>query len=280
MLISAIVPTRNSIRTIRSCLESLRNQPGVRVEIIVVDNHSTDGTFEVGQELADLALQQGPERSAQRNAGARAASGEVILFVDSDMVLEPGVMPAIVRRFAEDLQVGALTIPERSFGEGYLVRGRVLEKSLYQGSDTVESPRAFRRDAFFGTGGWDESLTAAEDWDLADRTRATGVRIARITDWIWHDEGRIALRGQFGKKRYYGRWVAVYLARKGGAAEHVTRPDVLRQPGRLLADPLALPGLVLLKGIESAGMLAGIIDGRRSGAVDAPAQLPFAVADS
>ena len=68
-LVSVVVPTRNNARTIRPCLQSVRDQTYPHVELIVVDNDSTDETFDVATELADVALTGGPERSAQRNLG-------------------------------------------------------------------------------------------------------------------------------------------------------------------------------------------------------------------
>lgn len=267
MRISAVVPTRNSVRTIAACLESLRNQTHPDVEVITVDNNSTDGTADVAQQLSDIFINAGPERSAQRNRGAEAATGEVILYIDSDMVCEPTVCAEIAARFAAEPELGALIIPERSFGDGYLVDCRILEKSLYVGDDDVEAARAFRREVIAEIGGWDESLTAAEDWELSDRMRAGGVKLGRIESFIWHDEGQISLLAQYKKKQYYGRWVAEYLARTKDARSHVARPGVLSHPKPLLRDPVHAGGMLTLKAVEAAGLLRGMVRARRSGQI-------------
>src|SRR5581483_9547513 len=75
MSVAVIVPTRNSERTLESCLRSIRAQ-SVPTQIVVVDNCSTDRTAEIARRFADITLIQGPERSAQRNAGWRAADAE------------------------------------------------------------------------------------------------------------------------------------------------------------------------------------------------------------
>ncbi|MCB0915136.1 MAG: glycosyltransferase [Actinobacteria bacterium] len=258
MKISAVVPTKNSIRTISSCLESLRNQVDAEVEVIVVDNNSDDGTADVGRELADIFISAGPERSAQRNRGFEAGTGDVVFFIDSDMVLEPRVCADIVEAFTTQPNVGAVIVPERSFGEGFLASCRELEKSLYVGDDDVEAARAFPMAVFRTIGGWDETLTAAEDWDLSDRTRALGIEFARINSWIWHDEGRISLVAQYKKKQYYGRWVAEYLARHPEAKQHISRPGVLSHSGTLIRQPLKTSGMVVLKAFEVAGLAKGM----------------------
>lgn len=262
MKISFVVPTRNSGRTLDACLGSLRAQTHPYVEVIVVDNRSSDDTPAIARRLADLLVEWGPERSAQRNRGTACSTGDVVVFIDSDMVLEPHVATAIHDRFDADPETGALIIPERSFGDGFLSRCRELEKRLYVGDAAVESPRAFRRELIESLGGWDESLTAAEDWDLADRTRAV-TRVGRVPAWIWHDEGRIRLRATFAKKRYYGRWVDQYVrmhVTSGG--RKLLRTSLLSRPGELARHPVLTAGLATLKLTEAAGLLAGARDAR------------------
>ena len=267
MRITAIVPTRNSGRTLAACLGSLQHQTHPDVEIIVVDNASTDDTPTLARQMAHVVVDRGPERSAQRNHGAALATGEVVLFVDSDMVLEPTVLADIAETFGTRPGIGAVIIPERSFGVGFLASCRVLEKSLYVGQDDVEAPQAFRREVFELVGRWDETLTAAEDWDLADRTRAAGVGIARITSWIWHDEGTISLRAQFTKKQYYGRWVAEYLSREPRARRHLSRTGIAAQAPTLLRSPVRTGGMVALKAVETAGLVVGMRRAHRQGLV-------------
>lgn len=265
MKISFIVPTKNSARTMHACLGSLRAQTHPDVEIIVVDNASTDGTDLIAAQYADIVENRGPERSAQRNRGAALATGEVIMFIDSDMTLEATIAADIVRTFESKPEVGALIVPERSFGEGFFAACRVLEKSLYVGDDSVEAARAYRREAFAATGGWNEDLTAAEDWDLADRTREAGIKIARIDSWIWHDEGRIVLKQTFKKKRYYGRWMSDYLHKEEGqGGRRIMRTSLFSQPKRLAADPVHAAGMVLLKGVEASGVALGMWDTRKA----------------
>lgn len=258
MRVSVIIPTRNAERTIEACLESVRDQRHDDVEIVVVDNWSADDTAVIAARLASIVHTAGPERSAQRNRGAELATGDTLLFVDSDMVLEPTVVGDVVASLEADESLGALVIPERSFGEGFLAACRVREKELYVGDEDVEAPRAFRRDVFDAVGGWDESLTAAEDWDLADRTRDDGVHVGRVPSWIWHDEGRIQLRQQYRKKRYYGRWVAEYMRRRPSAASHIARTGTLSRAKSLVRHPAHAAGLVTLKSVEAAGLLAGM----------------------
>jgi rSAM/selenodomain-associated transferase 2 len=89
-LISVIIPALNEAGNIRKTIESVRQQDQA-VEIIVVDGGSVDGTPEMAQ--AHAAVISSPRgRAVQMNAGARHASGDVLLFLHSDSVLAPGAL--------------------------------------------------------------------------------------------------------------------------------------------------------------------------------------------
>lgn len=261
--VSVVVPTRNSAATLAGCLDSIRRQVGVNVELIVVDNASSDTTVAIATELADVVFQRGPERCAQRNAGAAHASHEVIVFIDSDMELETGVCAQAAAVLAADPAVGAVVLPEVATGEGFWASCRSLEKELYIGDPNVEAARAYRRAAFEAIGGWDESLTACEDWDLEDRLRAAGWTVGRTAARVVHQEGRIQLTAQFAKKRYYGQWATAYLTTRPDGRRRVAGRALFRQPTRLARHPVRTGGLAVLKSVEVAGIIAGSRDARR-----------------
>ncbi|WP_245627916.1 glycosyltransferase family 2 protein [Actinomadura oligospora] len=256
---TVVVPTRDSARTLERCLVSLRAQT-VPVEVIVVDNASADGTPEIAAAYADTVLAGGPERSAQRNLGWRAASGDVVAFVDSDMVLSEGVAAEAAEAFGADPGLGGLVIPEESFGQGFWARARAVEKHAYLGDPAVEAARIFRRTALADVGGYDEGLSAFEDWDLADRVAATGRAIGRTASGVLHDEGRLTLRSAYRKRRYYGRWLPAYRARP--TARSFGRGGTLRRLP-LLSSPVVAAGVIVLKATETAGLLVGARDGGR-----------------
>ncbi|BFU44721.1 glycosyltransferase family 2 protein [Krasilnikovia sp. MM14-A1004] len=255
MKISFVVPTRNSARTLETCLGSLRGQTHPEVEVVVIDNRSTDGTAEIGRRLAHTFEQWGLGRSVQCNRGTARSTGDVVVFVDPDMVLEPQVAAEIAAAFTADERLGALVIPERSFGEGFLARCRELEKDLHRGDSAVL--RAFRRTVIEELGGWTETLTATADWDLTARARAAGVAVGRIHAWIWHDTGRVRLGAAFAQGRHRGR-------RRGPRprAGRFVRTTLLQQPTRLLRHPVLTVGLATLQLTEAGGQLLGVRDSR------------------
>ena len=81
--VSVIVPTKNSERTIERCLKSIKEQNYKNIELIVVDNYSEDKTFEIANKYADKIIKKGPERSVQRNYGAKISSIKYYYFTFS-----------------------------------------------------------------------------------------------------------------------------------------------------------------------------------------------------
>ena len=253
-----VVPTRNSSRTVAACLASVRAQTYSDVELVVVDNHSTDATRALAERFADRVIVEGPERSNQRNLGASASTGEFLLFVDSDMVLSTRVVEEVVDAFVTSPHMRALVIPERSVGEGFWARCRALEKELYVGDPNVEAARAFRRSAFVEVGGFDERLVGVEDWDVAERVAKAPENLGRVAASIVHDEGRLRLRQDLGKKVYYGRTAYIYAREHPNRiAGRILRMSFLRGWRLLARKPVLTAGLMALRTLETGAVLAG-----------------------
>jgi glycosyltransferase involved in cell wall biosynthesis len=264
-LVSVIVPTRNSARTLDACLASVRGQLYRPLELIVIDNHSTDGTLEIAHRFGDVVAVFGPERSAQRNRGARLAHGDYLLFVDSDMRLDQRVVSDCMAAIRESV-APAVIIPEVSTGEGFWAHARALERSCYVGDDAIEGARFFPRTEFERSGGFDENLVAMEDWDLSRRI-AGGHRLPRTPSHIEHDEGKLRLAGALAKKRYYAASSQLYFRKHGrstlGQANLVFRPAFLRNWRRLLRHPILTAGFLSLKTLETTAIVVGLVEARR-----------------
>jgi glycosyltransferase involved in cell wall biosynthesis len=266
-VVTVVVPTRNSIRTIRACLESVRAQQQSHLELVVVDNFSTDGTYEVAAAMADVVIRRGPERSAQRNAGLDIAAAAWVLWVDADMVLSPDC----VRRALETAGTtasSAVAIPEVTVGPGFLTRCRALERSCYVDDPSLHNPRLLRRDLLLELGGFHEDMSGPEDTYLRHRLRGMGVDVALAPVLIEHDEGRLTWGDVLRKRVYYGRSIPAFVARTpGGLREQGvgTLRAFLRHRGRLARDPVHTAGMLGLRTAEAAAYLVGAASGRRDG---------------
>ena len=112
--ISIIMPVYNGVSWIGECIESIRQQTDTNWELLVLDDHSTDGTTELVLKLAEEdsrilpILRQKNGVSAARNEGLEKAQGEFIMFVDADDKLDPqmlSVLRAMLGQTESDLAV-------------------------------------------------------------------------------------------------------------------------------------------------------------------------------
>ncbi len=260
--VSIVVTTRNEATVIESLLRSLREQTHSQLEIILVDNYSTDQTCEISRTYVDQLIQAGPERSAQRNLGARMASGAIVVFLDADMKLEPGVVAEAVALFQAQPGVRLAAIPERSVGHNFWARCKALERDCYVDEPSVMAARVYDRHFFLELGGFDESLTGPEDWDLTQRAQSRA-RMLILKQCLWHDEGQIRVGVQLRKKYYYAQSFAGY-ARKHPAqarrqANLLFRPAYWRHRGELARHPLLAAGMIALRLLEGLAGLTGIL---------------------
>lgn len=249
-LVSVLVHTRNSQRTIRRHLESINNQSYRQIEIIMVDNHSTDDTKKIAGEFTDKIYNFGSERSAQRNYAAKKAKGDYYLIPDSDMILDKRVVAECVALVSQNPQIKAVVIPEKTVGIGFWARCKALERECYLQDETIETARFFDRKTFWEMAGYDERMTGPEDWDLPQRIKKK-YKIGRIKSFIIHDEGRVSLINLTRKKYYYARSLSFYFQKHPfqttiRQAIYFLRPAFYKNWRKLLSQPVTAGGMILM----------------------------------
>lgn len=201
-MLSVVIPTLDEEVNIAACLDAF---DGFAVELIVVDNFSTDRTREIAAQRGAKVFVQGPERCAQRNRGWREAAGDRVLFLDADMIVPSATIEEILSSDSDF----ALYVPEIRVGDGLRIAARNFERSFYDGT-VIDGLRVVPRKALEQVDGYDETLIACEDWDLDRRLKAVGVKTRMIRSSLVHNEERQSLRRLLAKKAYYSTSVRVY----------------------------------------------------------------------
>jgi glycosyltransferase involved in cell wall biosynthesis len=181
--ISVIIPALNEEKYLPRCLNSLVGQSRKEgVEIIVVDGGSTDHTIRVAKECAHKVLIE-PARpvGAARNIGAKHAEGEVLAFIDADTIASEDWLEEVAATFSKSGAVGVTgpTLPYEGThfdNIAYQVAtGWVQRFSLRLGRPHVAGFNcAYRRNAFWDAGGFDEDRVLLEDVMLSLRMRHQG----------------------------------------------------------------------------------------------------------
>ena len=187
--LSVLVPVRNGGEGLRLCLEALLAGDRRPDELIVIDDGSTDGSGELAARLGARLLRRdgGPGGAAHvRNLGARAATGDLLVFFDADVVAHPDTLALMAAEFTQDPELAALFGSYDDHPPGTLVsRYKNLSHHFvhqHAGRDTHNfwtGCGAVRRAVFLELEGFDERYGGAsiEDIDLGWRMRRAGYRI-------------------------------------------------------------------------------------------------------
>jgi glycosyltransferase involved in cell wall biosynthesis len=194
-MLSVIIPAFNEERFLPQTLDHLRQAaehaelvPNRDVEIIVVDNASTDRTAELAA-AAGAKVVSVPEHNIGRvrNAGAGAASGNLLVFLDADTLVPRSGLSRIVQVMEEPSCLGGAADtdhqPARPLIRLYLRMWRLVGLSLGMAQGAVQF---CRRDAFSAVGGYDESIYMGEDvdfyWRLSKLAKGRGQHVRYLKD--------------------------------------------------------------------------------------------------
>lgn len=270
--VSVIITTRNEEQNIGACLKSLRKQTYRNIEIIVVDNESSDKTKEIANHYHVAVYDRGPERSSQRNFGAKKAKGQYVLFIDADMILPEKIIEECIRVIdqskVDKKELIALVIPEISVGTGFWAQCKALERSFYVGVTWIEAARFYKKETFNTLGGYDETLTGPEDFDIHQRLRDLfgNTAIGRISLLINHNEGHLSLWKVMKKKFYYTRNLKKYARKVSNKEYYKKQADLfarykifLKNPLLLFRNPFIGFGMLILKTAEFGAGFFGFI---------------------
>lgn len=190
--VSIVIPCYNAQQYVEQCVQSATDQNYENLEIIVVDDGSTDLSVQRLQKFSDVRLVRQKNQGAcvARNNGLDLASGKYVKFLDADDFLEPGAIASQVR---DSLFLAANTITYGNY-ISLSSRGRPLRptKLLFKNcihalvaQDITTSTPLHRKSFLERVGGFDESLKRGQDWNLHVRLAASGVRFSHQEDTIY-----------------------------------------------------------------------------------------------
>jgi GT2 family glycosyltransferase len=278
--VSVVIATADRPGPLGRCLAAVAavEHPRERLEVVVVDDGgSADLERVVGRAGLTVRLLRrergGP--GAARNAGARAAEGELLAFTDDDCLPEPGWLRGLCAAAAPGTMVGGRTVNALA-GNLCADASQHIQDLVYAHYNRdpqrarffATSNLAVPRDAFLELGGFDAATFpfASEDRDLCDRWRASGGALRSAPDAVVRHAHDLDLRGFVHQHVEYGRGAARYhraRARRGTGrlldetSFHLDRSLWLRtarlRPARRAAGITAL--LAVWQGANAAGYL-------------------------
>lgn len=229
--LSVVVPTLDEERHVGAALRSARRAMGAGAELVVVDGGSTDRTPRLARRHADVVLEAPPSRGRQLDAGARAARGDILVFLHADTRLGPGSGEAVRRALDEPGVVGgchrfAVDPPAPPRSRWALLEAAVRLRTRLFRTATGDQAIFASRHAFERVGGVPD-LPLFEDVVFVRRLRRLGrfcpvEAVARTSRRRWETEGfwatvgrHWALRGAFALGVSPDRLVTWYGNREG-----------------------------------------------------------------
>jgi len=243
--LSIVVPARNAARTLPRTLEALAALTPAPDEIVLVDNGSTDDTpqrleaFAASASRAKVLVLREPRRGASvaRNAGARAATGDVVVFTDADccpradwlaalsVPLADATVGGVAGRLASTAPRGAVETFSSLFTlQAPAAPARHTRWTPWAGGFPTAN-LAVRRELLQRVGGFDESVAIyGEDYDLCARLYAAGAAIAYTPAAVVEHQHRVALRPMLRQAFGFGRSHAWLMRRHVPRGLWITLP--------------------------------------------------------
>ena len=219
--VSVVIPVKDRAGELKRCLASLAalDYPQERLQIIVVDDGSSDPSARVARDAGALVVPSGGTGrgpAAARNVGARAAIGEILAFIDSDCTASAGWLAELLPSFDDPKMAAVGGFVDGMCSESAVDRYEAVMSSLSLGSrertgssgdDTFYLPSCnllVRRALFLGVGGFEDTMHVGEDVDLTWRLRDQGWTIAYIPGGRVLHEHRSSVRSFMSRRFDYG----------------------------------------------------------------------------
>jgi glycosyltransferase involved in cell wall biosynthesis len=217
-----VIPARNEERFIGNAIGSVAAQtlPLQRLEVLVVVNGSTDGTADEAHRALALApalrgtvITQGAASiPAAKNAGAKAATASVLVFLDADSRAAPDLAAGVLGWASGGYPAGSIKIVADS--TDWLDRGFFGLIEWGKGLFGIHANMLYcERDLFLKSGGFGEEIQLAEDLEFLVRLQRRGVRVGHVKDSQIATSARRLheLPFRFGIVTTFGRWTLAHI---------------------------------------------------------------------
>lgn len=179
-LVSVIVPNYNYAASLELCLRAVQEQTYRPIELVMVDDESTDDSVAIAERLGVKVIRTGRNQgvAAARNLGVAQTSGEILVFVDSDVAIYPDAIEVAVRMLHDDPRLGAVSSihdPEPLIRDSLVEDYRALQYYFWtassEGSVSFLFPAmlAMPRRVFDEVGPFNPALRTTEEVDYGHR---------------------------------------------------------------------------------------------------------------
>lgn len=263
-LVSIIIPTYNSERTILECLDAIAGQDYRNIEIIIADSFSRDRTKEIAGNFTSSII-DAESLALARKRGVELARGKYILFLDSDQIIDTDTISASVKACEEEGFDGVTHFERSKIYKNTLVERLInYDKWIFhsqQDDDPIygtAEPRFFRSELLKKIDFLDNPPITFELAIINLKMNKMGARIKFLNAYIFHYE--TSTFWQVAKKFFrYGFYYIPALKRFPNLVLHHSAPRRSYFTGRALSHPFLFLGLFVLYGIKGIATFCGIV---------------------
>jgi len=263
--VSVVVPTYNRRDSLKSTIESLLAQDYPSFEVIVVDDGSSDGTFEFLKGLSSARgnlkplsqANRGP--SAARNLGLGTSGSEIVCFTDDDCIADRDWIKNLVAGFTVH-DVGGVggevvTYQPSTLAEKYAEEAGLLRQEKYYSMKfLITANVAYRREVLNKVGGFDTELRACEDLDLSIRAQMGGYKIAYAPSAVVYHKHRLGLKDLF--RQQYRNGIGLARLNRKYPKDFKLPYNCIVLKVRILAKALGLPLALVNSFLRGGGRYA------------------------
>ena len=263
--ISIVIPTKNEEKNLGRCLGAIKNSSYKNIEIIVVDQSSTDTTQEIAKSYGAQVINLPPTSkyvppSNSRNVGFEKSSGDMIYHMDADMEVTPDLLSECVKIFNQNSKIVAIVIPEKDVPLNFWAKGKAFERSLYYGTE-MEAARVSLSEVFAKVK-YSKEIFSGEDWNIDKLFRENG-EIGRTKNVVNHHIGKISIVKEFRKKMHYGIGSIQYVSENSTSLyKKILLLLKLYLKGIIVGvvrNPLACLSFILIRFVDVIGLLIGYV---------------------
>lgn len=207
MKVTAILPTYNNEKTIEKCLKSILNQSYKDLDIIVVDDGSTDNTVKILRRFKSIKIieKEHTHRPKNLNIGIKKAKGEIIFIVETDGYYEKNYLKKCLKYFKDKNIAGTIgklycTRPNENFWR----RVRDLEFKVRFKDYKPFTAWIYKKKILEEVGGYDEDLYVHDDFILGRKMKQKGYRFAWVPEAKWWHEEKVGLKDMYRQRMKWG----------------------------------------------------------------------------
>jgi len=261
-LVSINIPTLNSERTIKICLDGVKNQSYKNIELILIDSFSTDKTVEIAKQYgAKIYLQKGLIK--QRMLGVEKSKGDFILLLDSDQVMDKD----LIKKCVEKINAGynTLILPEKSVHDNSLI-SRLIAYNMFvvQADKDVNYgtalPRFIKSSYLKKIGSVPEELGYFDHAFIYNEILKIGAKVDYVNTIIYHHELNSWLKVI---RKFYKQYGLSFIPSLKYSKKLIVGRSLPRRAffsKTAFNNPLLWLGLIFLYGLKATASCIGVLD--------------------